>query len=128
VRCDDVEGYWTGAQGHRPRERDRNFLRPCDSNDSAGRGPMSTLGIERFRGERGGAMEKRKSPLLRWTEETERGRVLEFPALRACERVWPAERMEPSVKARVSDCQPRWRTRIPLLASAASRSTGNLTQ
>jgi hypothetical protein len=33
-------------------------------------------------------MEKRKSPFLRWTEETERRRVLEFAALRACERVW----------------------------------------
>ena len=73
-------------------------------------------------------MEKRKSPLLRWTEETERRRVLELAALRACERVWAAERMEPSVKARVSDCQPRWRIRIPLLAGAASRSTGNLRQ
>ena len=68
---------------------------------------MSTLGIERFRGERGGAMEKGRSPFLRWTEETERG---------------------PSVKARVSDCQPRWRIRIPLLAGAASRATENLTQ
>src|SRR5215475_3749375 len=42
-------------------------------------------------------MEKRKSPLLRWTEEKERRRVLEFAALRDCERVWPAERREPSV-------------------------------
>ena len=67
-------------------------------------------------------MEKRKSPLLRWTEETERRRVLEFAALRACERVWPAERTEPSVKARVSDWRPRWRIRIPLLAGAASLS------
>ena len=63
-------------------------------------------------------MEKRKSPLLRWTEESERRRVLEFVALRACERVWPAERTEPSVKPRVSDCRPRWRIRIPLLAGA----------
>jgi hypothetical protein len=51
-------------------------------------------------------MAKRKSPFLRWTEETERRRVLEFAALRAGERVWPAERMEPSVKPRVSDCRP----------------------
>jgi hypothetical protein len=68
-------------------------------------------------------MEKRKSPLLRWTEETDRRRVLEFAAVRACERVSPAERTEPSVKPRVSDCQPRWRIRIPLLAGAASLST-----
>jgi hypothetical protein len=68
-------------------------------------------------------MEKRKSPLLRWTEETERRRVLEFAALRACEHVWPAERTEPSVKPGVSDCRPRWRIRIPLLAGAASLST-----
>ena len=70
-----------------------------------------------------GAMGKRKSPLLRWTEETERRRVLEFAALRACERVWPAERAEPSVKPRVSDCRLRWRIRNPLLAGAASLST-----
>src|SRR5689334_2830390 len=31
-------------------------------------------------------------------------------------------------KARVSDCQPRWHIRIPLLAGAASRATDNLTQ
>ena len=68
-------------------------------------------------------MEKRKSPLLRWTEETERRRVLEFAALRACERVWSAERTEPSVKPRVSECWHRWRIRIPLLAGAASLST-----
>ena len=68
-------------------------------------------------------MEKRKSPLLRWTEETERRRVLEFAALRACERVCPAERTLPSVKPRVSDCRPRWRIRIPLLTGAASLST-----
>jgi hypothetical protein len=68
-------------------------------------------------------MGKRKSPFLRWTEETERRRVLQFEALRACERVWPAERMEPSVKPRVSDCLRRWRIRIPLLAGAASLST-----
>ena len=68
-------------------------------------------------------MKKRKSPLLRWTEETERKRVLEFAAPRACERVWPAERTEPSVNPRVSDCRPRWRIRIPLLAGAASLST-----
>jgi hypothetical protein len=68
-------------------------------------------------------MEKRKSPLLRWTEETERRRVLEFAALRACERVWPAERAEPSVKPCVSECWHRWRIRIPLLAGAASLST-----
>ena len=68
-------------------------------------------------------MEKRKSPFLRWTEETERRRVLEFAALRAGECVWPAERMEPSVKPGVSDCRPRWRIRIPLLAGAASLST-----
>ena len=68
-------------------------------------------------------MEKRKSPLLRWTEETERRRVLEFAALRACERVWPAERTEQSVKPRVSECRHRWRIRIPLLARAASLST-----
>jgi hypothetical protein len=68
-------------------------------------------------------MEKRKSPLLRWTEETERRRVLEFAALRACEPVWPAARTEPIVKPRVSDCRPRWRIRIPLLAGAASLST-----
>ena len=41
-------------------------------------------------------MKKRKSPLLRWAEETERRRVLEFAALRDCEPVWPAERAEPS--------------------------------
>lgn len=68
-------------------------------------------------------MEKPKSPLLRWTEETERRRVLDFAALRACERVRAAERTEPSVKPRVSDCRPRWRIRIPLLADAASLST-----
>jgi len=66
-------------------------------------------------------MEKRKSPLLRWTEETERRRVLEFAALGGC--VWPAERTEPSVKPRVSECRHRWRIRIPLLAGAASLST-----
>ena len=27
MRCDDVGGYRTGAQGHRPRERDKIFLR-----------------------------------------------------------------------------------------------------
>jgi hypothetical protein len=70
-------------------------------------------------------MEKRKSPSSRWTEETERRRVLEFAALRAGERVRPAERMEPSVKPGVSDCRPRWRIRIPLLADAASLSTGS---
>ena len=68
-------------------------------------------------------MEKPKSPLLRWTEETERRRVLEFAALRACERVWLAERTEPNVEPRVSDCRSRWRIRIPLLAAAASLST-----
>ena len=68
-------------------------------------------------------MEKRKLPLLRWTEETERRRVLEFAALRACERVWPAAATEPSVKPPVSDCLPRWRIRIPLLADLASLST-----
>jgi hypothetical protein len=68
-------------------------------------------------------MEKRKSPLLRWTEETERKRVLEFAAPRFRERVWPAERTEPSVTPRVSDCRPRWRIRIPLLAGATSLST-----
>jgi len=68
-------------------------------------------------------MEKRRSPLLRWTEETERRRVLEFAARRACERVWPAEITLPSVKPRVSDSRPRWRIRIPLLAGAASLST-----
>ena len=68
-------------------------------------------------------MEKRKSPLLRWTEETERKRVLEFAAVRACERVWPAERTEPSVNPRVSDCRSRWRIRISLLAGAVSLST-----
>jgi hypothetical protein len=68
-------------------------------------------------------MEKRKSPLLRWIEETERRRVLEFATLRACERVWPAERTEPSVKPRVSECRHRWRIRIPLLTGAASLST-----
>ena len=100
------------------------FLRPCDSNHSAGRGPMSTLGFGRFRGEgREGAMEKRRSPLLRWTEETEQRRVLEIAALRACERVSPAGRTEPSIKPRVSDCRPRWRIRIPLLAGAASLLT-----
>ena len=41
---------------------------------------------------------RNESRALRWTEETERG---------------------PSVKARVSDCQPRWRIRIPLLAGFA---------
>ena len=41
-------------------------------------------------------MAKRKSPFLRWTEETERRRVLEFAALRAGERVWPAERSQAS--------------------------------
>jgi len=41
-------------------------------------------------------MKKRKSPLLRWAEETERRWVLEFAAPRDCERVWPAERAEPS--------------------------------
>ena len=68
-------------------------------------------------------MEKRKSPLLRWTEEIERRQVLEFAALRACERVSPVERTALSVKPRVSDCRPRWRIRIPLLAGAASLST-----
>ena len=68
-------------------------------------------------------MERRKSPLLRWTEETERKRVLEFAAVRACERVWPAERTEPSINPRVSDCRSRWRIRIPLLAGAVSLST-----
>ena len=68
-------------------------------------------------------MEKRKSPLLRWTEETERKRVLEFAAARACERAWPAERTEPSINPRVSDSRSRWRIRIRLLAGAASLST-----
>jgi hypothetical protein len=65
-------------------------------------------------------MEKRKSPFLRWTEETERRRVLEFAALRACER---AERTEPIVKPRVSEHRNRWRIHIPLLAGTASLST-----
>jgi len=45
-------------------------------------------------------MEKRKSPLLRWTEETERRRVLEFAALRVCERVYPAENVAKRQAAR----------------------------
>lgn len=66
-------------------------------------------------------MEKRKSPLLRWTEEAEQRRVLQFAALLACERL--AETTEPPVKPRFSECRPRWRNRISLLAGAASLST-----
>jgi hypothetical protein len=32
------------VQGHHPRERDKFFFENCDSNHSAGRGSMSTLG------------------------------------------------------------------------------------
>jgi len=68
-------------------------------------------------------MAKRKSAVLRWIEETERRRVLEFAALQGCERVWPADTTLPNSKPRVSDCRLRWRIRIPLLAGAASLST-----
>ena len=44
---------------------------------------------------------------------------MEFAALRACERVWPAERTEPSAKPRVSECWRRWRIRIPLPTGVA---------
>jgi len=81
-----------------PEKCDKNlFLRPCDSNHSAGRAEGPCLFLASAGSEvNGGAMKKRKSPLLRWAEETERRRVLEFAALRDCERVWPAERAEPS--------------------------------
>jgi hypothetical protein len=68
-------------------------------------------------------MAKRNSAVLRWTEETERRRVLESAALHGCERVWPAETRLPNSKLRVSECRPRWRIRIPMLAGAASLST-----
>src|SRR5215831_10244039 len=35
-----------------PESRDEKFFENCDSNHSAGRGPVSTLSFGRFRGER----------------------------------------------------------------------------